>query len=159
MKYERGFTLIEMMVVVAIIAILAALLMPNFSRARAQAQTATCIANLKTIGTALELYYTDHQYYPTATMQTIDKQYLQGTSSPLNGYLNQVPVDPAAGGSGSYEFSTQSTTGNNGVAGYEVWCPGVHDPSTLQGVAPGTTFKYLRYDNVNGMSAVSGQGS
>ncbi|HEY8296753.1 MAG TPA: prepilin-type N-terminal cleavage/methylation domain-containing protein [Candidatus Baltobacteraceae bacterium] len=159
MKNQRGFTLIEMMVVVAIIAILAALLIPNFSRARAQAQTATCISNLKTIGTALELYYTDHQYYPTATTQAIDKTYLQATGSPLNGYLNQVPVDPAAGGSGSYEYSTQSTTANNGVAGYQIWCPGTHDPNTLQSVSPGTTSKYLRYDNVNGLSAVSGQGS
>ncbi len=159
MKGQRGFTLIEMMVVVAIIAILAALLIPNFSRARAQAQTATCISNLKTIGTALELYYTDHQYYPTATMQAIDKSYLQGAGSPLNGYLAQVPIDPASGGVGNYEFSTESTTGNNGVAGYQIWCPGTHDPATLQGVAPGTAFKYLRYDNVEGLSAVSGQGS
>lgn len=159
MERQRGFTLIEMMVVVSIIAILAALLIPNFSRARAQAQSATCISNLKTIGTALELYYTDHQYYPTATTQAIDKQYLSSASSPLNGYLAQVPQDPASGGVGSYEFSTQSTSGNNGVAGYQIWCPGTHDPSTLQAVSPGTTLKYLRYDNVNGLTAVSGQGS
>lgn len=61
---ERGFTLIEMMIVVAIIAILVSILVPNFIRARAQAQTAACEANLKEIATSLEEYETDHEAYP-----------------------------------------------------------------------------------------------
>ncbi|HTU82068.1 MAG TPA: prepilin-type N-terminal cleavage/methylation domain-containing protein, partial [Candidatus Acidoferrales bacterium] len=61
---QRGFTLIEMMIVVAIIAILASILVPNFVRARAQAQTAACEANIKEIATALELYETDNDQYP-----------------------------------------------------------------------------------------------
>ena len=51
---ERGFTLIELMIVVAIIAILAGILIPNFVNARAQAQTSACESNLRAIATALE---------------------------------------------------------------------------------------------------------
>ncbi|HUY11525.1 MAG TPA: prepilin-type N-terminal cleavage/methylation domain-containing protein, partial [Candidatus Dormibacteraeota bacterium] len=61
---ESGFTLIEMMIVVAIITILVTLLVPNFMRARAQAQTAACESNMKEIATALEMYYADNLSYP-----------------------------------------------------------------------------------------------
>mgnify|MGYP001386898394 CR=1 FL=1 len=79
MERQRGFTLLEMMVVVAIIAILAGILIPNFTRARAQAQTAACIGNMKTIATALELYYTDKQSYPVATTAAIESTFMENT--------------------------------------------------------------------------------
>ncbi|MGH7754923.1 MAG: prepilin-type N-terminal cleavage/methylation domain-containing protein, partial [Vulcanimicrobiaceae bacterium] len=54
---ERGFTLLEMMVVVAIIAIIAGILVPNFFHARAQASVSASMANMRAIATAAELYY------------------------------------------------------------------------------------------------------
>jgi prepilin-type N-terminal cleavage/methylation domain-containing protein/prepilin-type processing-associated H-X9-DG protein len=57
---RRGFTLIEILVVIAIIAILAAILFPVFSRARAKARQATCASNLKQLATAMEMYVSDY---------------------------------------------------------------------------------------------------
>lgn len=156
MQRQRGFTLLEMMVVVAIIAILAGILIPNFTRARAQAQTAACIGNMKTIATALELYYTDKQIYPAATRANIDSTF---TTTTMSGYLSQVPLDPAAGPAAYYMLTTVAASGNAGVAGYTIWCPGSHDPSTLQNLAPGTTNTHVKYDNKTGFGAASAQGS
>ncbi|MCM8825603.1 MAG: DUF1559 domain-containing protein, partial [Candidatus Omnitrophica bacterium] len=60
---KNGFTLIELLVVIAIIAILAAMLLPVLSRAREQARMSTCIANLKQIGLAVNMYLTDYNEY------------------------------------------------------------------------------------------------
>ena len=70
-----GFTLIEILVVVAIIAILVALLFPVFSKARAVAKQAPCMSNLRQIGMAMAMYKSDFgelaphlsSVYPTYT--------------------------------------------------------------------------------------------
>src|SRR5437667_8169969 len=56
----RAFTLIELIVVVAIIGILAAMLLRALSRSKAQAYEAKCINNLKQLGTAIQMYADDH---------------------------------------------------------------------------------------------------
>jgi prepilin-type N-terminal cleavage/methylation domain-containing protein/prepilin-type processing-associated H-X9-DG protein len=56
----RGFTYIEMLFVIAAIAILAAILFPVFARARERARTHSCVSNLVNIGFALQMYAEDH---------------------------------------------------------------------------------------------------
>jgi prepilin-type N-terminal cleavage/methylation domain-containing protein/prepilin-type processing-associated H-X9-DG protein len=55
-----GFSLIELMVVIAILAILLALLLPTLGRAKASALRIVCVSNLKQIGTAVQAYATDN---------------------------------------------------------------------------------------------------
>jgi prepilin-type N-terminal cleavage/methylation domain-containing protein len=148
---ERGFTLLEIMIVVAVVAILALILIPNFSGARAQAQTATCEANLEEIATAAELYYADQQQYPATGEIT------SATLSNFGQYLGNVPVDPAAiptttGGVTTipgYTFTV--TTPTAGQSSYTITCPGTHVSSTLS--------KLLNYTTTStGIQFVSGVG-
>ena len=59
-RTKRGFTLVELLTVIAILAALAALLFPVLSRARASARSASCLSNLRQIGLAMRMYCTDH---------------------------------------------------------------------------------------------------
>ena len=57
---RRAFTLLELVFVIAIIAVLAAILFPMFARARERARRSSCASNLFQIGTALTLYAQDN---------------------------------------------------------------------------------------------------
>lgn len=74
---KNGFTLIELMIVIAIIAILAAVLVPNFIRARAMGQLTSCKSNLRTIATAVEMYAVDNRARYPATTAILTPNYLK----------------------------------------------------------------------------------
>ncbi len=57
---KSAFTLIELLVVIAIIAILAAILFPVFAQAREKARSASCLSNLKQLGTSITMYVQDY---------------------------------------------------------------------------------------------------
>ncbi len=144
-EHERGFTLIEMMIVVAIIAILVAILVPNFVRARAQAQTAACEANLKEIATALELYQTDHEQYPTANNSPV-----VATDPNLAPYLKQTPIDPV-NPAGQYTYTTVNPA--QGDASYTITCPGQHDPGTMSAIGGSAGTQHIEYSSNAGFTA------
>lgn len=57
---RRGFTLIELMVVIAVIALLIGILLPALGQAREEGRSAVCAANLRSMGLAWQLYSNDN---------------------------------------------------------------------------------------------------
>ncbi len=125
-RAQRGFTLVELMVVVAIVALLAAIVIPNYVHARAQAAVSQSEANLKEIATALELYYTDHETYPATGAVT--PAIFGGAGNP---YLSSTPTNAL----GRQEYVYTFTAATDGTpATYTVADPGAYDPTTLSSV-------------------------
>jgi len=96
---RSGFTLIEILVVIAVIAMLAALVAPNVFQHVGTAKDATARSQIELLGAALDGYRLDNGRYPT-TEQGLDALQLQSTIQPLptnwrGPYLRKaVPVDP-----------------------------------------------------------------
>ena len=66
-KFQKGFTLIELMIVVAIIGILAAIAIPNFIKFQARSKQSEAKANLKAIFTAQKAYYQEKDHFSSYT--------------------------------------------------------------------------------------------
>ena len=93
---KKGFTLVEIMIVVAIIGLLAAIAIPNFVKARERAQTEACIANLRQIEGASQVWAVDTGASDAATVT----------------FTNLVPdyirTTPICKGGGAYNLTTVS---------------------------------------------------
>jgi prepilin-type N-terminal cleavage/methylation domain-containing protein/prepilin-type processing-associated H-X9-DG protein len=95
----RGFTLLELLVVIAIIAVLAALLLPAIAQAKKRAQQAQCVGNLRQLGLGLQNFVGENRAYPSVisgtnadnpgTWMTQLDRGVSGISKPNSGFLTE----------------------------------------------------------------------
>lgn len=100
--------MIELMVAMAIIAILAAVSLPRLMTARYRAYLSACLVNERNIATALESYRNDNRVYPTTTLILV------------GGDISKLPLCPSAPGT-TYQY-TVTPDGDT----YTLYCPGWH---------------------------------
>jgi len=99
MKNQKGFTLIEIMVVLAILAGLIAMVAPNIIGEAGRAKVKTAKAEMANISLALDMYKLDNFRYPS-TSQGIEALASKPSGSPepknykSGGYMKKMPVDP-----------------------------------------------------------------
>ena len=110
MKKNKGFTLIEMMVVITIIMILMGLLMPALGRARRKARKIECLNNLRQIGIALNEYALDNNgsYPQTLNILTNNDDYLPATDN--NADLVPDILKCPIGGTYNYNYITNEAS-------------------------------------------------
>ncbi len=98
-RIQRGFTLIEMMIVIVIMGILASLIVPKIMGRPDEARAIAAKQDIASILQALKLYKLDNQRYPT-TDQGLQSLVTKPSSSPIPpnwktaGYLEKLPIDP-----------------------------------------------------------------
>jgi prepilin-type N-terminal cleavage/methylation domain-containing protein len=105
-----GFTLVEIMIVVAIIGLLAAIGIPSFKKARRNSQLNTCLNNLRTYQGVLDRYAFPNEQYPDDINDLVTQDYLK--------QLHQCPVG------GDYNWST-----SDGNQKYHLLCDAQHTPT------------------------------
>lgn len=119
-RKQGGFTLIEIMVVVVILGILAALVVPQVMNRPDQAKVTVAKGDIKAIGAALDMYKLDNYSYPS-TQQGLDALVKKpgGNPQPKNwnrdGYLKRVPKDPWGN---EYQYLSPGTQGQYDLYSY-----------------------------------------
>jgi general secretion pathway protein G len=129
---QRGFTLIEIMVVVVILAVLGALVVPQVLDKVDKARVTRAQSDIRAIATALDLYRLDNFKYPTTDqgLAALVKQPADPTITnyPSGGYLKSLPIDPwnnpyqyvSPGLDGrDYEITSYGRDGKPGGEGYD----------------------------------------
>ena len=105
-KNRKGFTLVELLVVVAIIGVLAAIAIPKFTDATASANGAKVQADLRAIDSAIMIFYASNNGYPSAFSQLVTN-YLAATPKEPSG---TIKIKGTTVNSGSYAITQIGST-------------------------------------------------
>ncbi len=100
----KGFSLIELLVVVAIVAVLSAVVITSMTSSRQKARDAKRISDLAQIQLALEQFFDKCRRYPNGI--TLDSSNSNCSSLKLSTYISVIPKDPSSGA--SYEYGVDS---------------------------------------------------
>lgn len=109
---KKGFTLIELMIVISIMAILIAIALPIFLRVKNLVQKNATKGELRSLQSALELYYTDKEEYPDSIKVLVDDKYLPDAAQKdsWNGEYNYEQVDEGK----DYKLNSSGPDGTKG---------------------------------------------
>jgi type IV pilus assembly protein PilA len=113
MRKNEGFTLIELMIVIAIIGILAAIAIPQFSAYRTRSYNSAAEADIRNAATAQEAYYVDNQTYKQDPLGLIGSNYGFYTTANVN----------VTGGAGATQY-TMTALHSSGNKTYTLVGPG-----------------------------------
>ena len=148
MRILRGaFTLIELLVVLVLLGVLAALLLPAFARTRESARKSHCLANVKSIATAFQMYLSDYGRFPPSLHDKEAQRWLEaehpgGKGQPGTACTELDEADP---------FLRHQVVLAEYIGSRQVWrCPSARTSVTAAWILPGDGgiwWQYLR-DNV-----------
>ena len=116
MQRQKGFSLIELLIVVAIILIIAAIAIPNLLRARIAANEASAAASIRTINTAMISYNSSYPTVGFASNLTALTGTCTGAVVPTSTSACLIDTTLAAGTKSGYKFTVAGTSG-----GYAAW--------------------------------------
>lgn len=103
---NRGFTLLEILVVIAVIGILMAVLIPRFTGIQTDAKKKQALSELRSLKTAVEIYRNNNNAYPAAA--TWDSLLVAET----NRVIDEVPNDPFRAAGNKYTYGLDTTAGS-----------------------------------------------